>query len=210
MHSLSTSSIFEIAPGIKNDACLARLEKLEAGADAATWKVALKDFYLGRLESRYMVAIEAIRDLKRNKGEGFAIVAIQCSLIEFLEGCYQGINYQHANPVSPYEYNKSAKVFVSFLTKRKHFKEKFTTKALAKTFYTSVRCGILHEARTKDGWRVWTSSGTGRIIDPVRKILYRDDFQDAVKAFIKDYCAEVEQDADRQAAFIRKYKVLCG
>jgi len=37
---------------------------------------------------------------------------IQCSLVEFLESCVQGINYVHHNPVAPYEYNRSREVFV--------------------------------------------------------------------------------------------------
>ena len=70
-------------------------------AESAVWNEVLDDFYFDRLKTRYLDPIEAVKNLKKSaedekpKGEGFAMVAIQCSLIEFLESCYQGINYDH-------------------------------------------------------------------------------------------------------------------
>jgi hypothetical protein len=60
------------------------------------------------------------------------------------------------------------------------FKDEFNEDQ-ARDFYISVRCGLLHEARTKNGWTIWAKHGS-RIIDATgaQKILYRDDFQKAL------------------------------
>jgi hypothetical protein len=80
---------------------------LSAGAGRRIWDDVLRDYYYDRLKTRYLDPIEAVRNLhlskgEEPKGEGFAIVAIQCSLVEFLESCYQGINYKHKKPTPPH------------------------------------------------------------------------------------------------------------
>jgi hypothetical protein len=203
-----------------------------AGAGAGVWDDVLRDFYFDRLKTRYLDPIDAVKDMNQRNGEGFAIVAIQCSLVEFLESCYQGINYEHdeathwwfpeclkhilqgANSRSvarQYTYRSSRKMFISFLTKRAPFNQHFTT-PLAKDFYRSVRCGVLHEARTKGTWLILAKSESSLIVDrngPDGPILYRDDFQDGICTFIDDYRAAVPKDISLQKAFIRKFEHLC-
>jgi len=181
--------------------------KLVAGATSEVWADVVTDFYYDRLESRYLRPIKAIADAGSSAGEGFSIVAIQCSLVEFLESCVQGINYVHYNPVAPYEYNKSREVFVAFLRKRDPFRTRFDD-ALAHDFYSAVRCGVLHEACTKKTWRIWDESGPSLIVDPNGPILYRDDFQKAISDFIGTYRLSVPQDVALQQAFIRKFDHL--
>lgn len=177
------------------------------GADSGIWEEVLRDFYYERLRARYLDPIKAINAKGTSKGEGFAIVAIQCSLIEFLESCFQGINYKLKNPAPPHEYNKSGAVFVSFLTERDPFKGKFGD-GLAKGFYESVRCGVLHEARTKGTWLIHAKSASSIMIDPAGPILYRDNFQEAIIKFIENYRAAVPRDNTLQQAFIRKFDHL--
>jgi hypothetical protein len=82
--------------------------------------------------------------------------------------------------------------------------------ATAHDFYEGVRCGLLHEARTKNGWVIWAKHG-GRIIDVTgaSKILYRDDFQTALLDFIAAFKVMLTSDRLVQAAFIRKFDSLC-
>lgn len=202
-----TPRSFRVAPGKWNHDWKKLSPVLAAGADSEKWTGVLRDFYRGRLKSRYLDAINSIRKPRARLGEGFAIVALQCSLIEFLESCHQGMNYRHKKPVPPYEYNDSGKIFVSFLTTRKPFSGHFDEN-LAKDFYSSVRCGVLHEASTKGGWRIKALSGS-RIIDAGERTVFRDGFQDALESFIDDYCAKVVADVGLQKAFIRKYDHLC-
>ena len=58
-----------------------------------------------------------------------------------------------------YEYSSSSDIFISFLTNRMPFKDEFN-KDQARDFYISVRCGLLHEARTKNGWTIWAKPGS--------------------------------------------------
>jgi hypothetical protein len=206
--------------------------KLLAGADPGIWVEVLRDFYFDRLKTRYLDPIDAVRNQNKRNGEGFAIVAIQCSLIEFLESCYQGTNYDHDDAIHwrcfewlksfrpggnskktarKYTYKNSRKMCISFLTERAPFKSRFNG-ALAKDFYRSVRCGVLHEARTKGAWRILAESGSSIIVDPDGRdgpILYRDDFQDGICKFIDDYRAAVPKKCLLQEAFIRKFEHLC-
>ena len=95
---------------------------------------------------------------------GSRILAIQCTLVEFLESTVQGVTYRYlrrGETLGPHEYSSSSDLFVNFLCKRDPFARDFS-EALAKEFYAGVRCGLLHEARTKNGWKVWARQGRDR------------------------------------------------
>jgi hypothetical protein len=202
-----TTDLVELSPKKTIGDWKAIRDQLSAGVPAETWEGVLGDFYHERLKSRYLDPIKAIRSKPIFKGEGFAIVAIQCSLIEFLESCLQGKNYRYRNPAPPHEYNRSADLFVSFLTERQPFKPHFD-RPLANAFYTEVRCAVLHEARTKGKW-VIMAKNPSLIVDSNERILYRDNFQEAIIQFTSDYRSKVPHDVELQKAFIRKFDHLC-
>jgi hypothetical protein len=187
---------------------------LVPGCDPGLWEKAAHDYFDGRLSTRYLQSIRAIQAKPALNGEGFSVVAIQCSLIEFLESTLRGLNYSYrprgiTNPPGPYEYSDSQDLFVDFLRKRKPFNQYFT-KGLAKDFYVGVRCGLLHEARTKKGWIIH-SQGPSVIDarDPLRKIVYHVNFQRALEDFIRWYKAELLSNDRMKEAFIRKFDSLC-
>ncbi len=187
------------------------LQRSLAGADAETWKKTFDDYFIQRLETRYFEPIKALQGYGARKGEGFSIVAIQCSLIEFLESVLQGKNYCHWQKgveLGPYEYSDSQKIFVSFLYKRQPFASIFTRKT-AKNFYVNVRCGLLHEARTKGGWKIRAKAPDGSAVNVKYKIVYRDGLQKALEKSIQIHRAEIQKDLELQQAFIRKYDHLC-
>ena len=140
-------------------------------------------------------------------------MAIQCSLIEFLESTVQGKSYRllvkGAPPIGQYEYCRSGEMFESFLMTRAPFSNEFN-KDVAHDFYEGVRCGLLHEARTKNGWVISGQHG-GRIIEITgdQKAVYRNDFQDALLEFIEWYKTALSSDSVIQAAFIRNFDSLC-
>ena len=175
------------------------------------WRSAFDEFCQVRLKLRYFGPIEILQEHGTFQGEGFLITAIQCSLIEFLESTIQGVTYRHlkrGETLQPYEYSSSSQIFMSFLTKRDPFRAVFSD-AVASDFYSNVRCGLLHEARTKNGWLIWAINPTGAIIDPSKKILFRDNMQNALIQFISNYGAELQCNVEYQAAFIRKFDSLC-
>ncbi|MDZ7583698.1 MAG: hypothetical protein U0938_02605 [Thiobacillus sp.] len=177
------------------------------------WVRAFDEYFYPRLETRYFHPIEAIKCIDKSEGEGFSILAILCTLIEFLESTAQGIKYRHLKrgeqkkDLLPYEYSSSEDTFKSFLTNRHPFCNHFDL-ASATTFYEDIRCGLLHEARTKNGWKIWEKSGNQSIIDP-RKVIYRNDFQRAIEEFIAWYQNELQHNPLLQAAFVRKFDHLC-
>src|SRR5439155_22665118 len=123
----------------------------------------------------------------------------------------QGVNYRHlrrGERLGPYEYNISAELFVSFFRNRPPFSEEFD-EALAREFYAEIRCGLLHEARTKGGWKVWAQAPDRSVVDRTRRIIYRNTFQNALDDLIRWYETRLPIDPALQEAFIRKFVYLC-
>ncbi len=55
------------------------------------WEAAFNLFFRKRVETRYFEPIRLLQEHGGNKGEGFSIVALQCSLIEFLASTRDGV-----------------------------------------------------------------------------------------------------------------------
>lgn len=196
-----------IAPGKTKDDWTKFSRQLMPGGDADIWAEAFDKFLLARLRSRYLKPIAMVRDKGEWEGEGFTIVSIQCALIEFLAATRTGKNYRHRNPQPPHEYQKSGELFVDFLFQTAPF-DKLFSKGQAEDFYTNVRCALLHEARTKDGWIIWV---TGAIaVDCQKKIVYRDSFQSVIEGYINDYGIALTADIPLQEAFVRKFNDLAA
>ena len=162
-----------------------------------------------------MNPISSIKTKGCYNGEGFAIMTIICSLIEFLETTYQGLNYRYVRRNAPqltqFEYSVSAQIFIDFLTLRKPFVHHFNN-SQAESFYSNVRCGLLHEARTNDKWTIWGSSLNSTLVEttPTEIIIYRDNFYNALLDFINNhYKTELLESDDRKKAFLRKFDRLC-
>jgi hypothetical protein len=186
--------------------------RLVIGGEPAPWRRAFQDYFHARLSNRYLNPLKVLQKSGTGQGEGFSIVAIQCSLIEFFESTLQGMSYRYSRngnpPLGMYEYSNSGLMFESFLTNRTPFNGEFTQQH-ARDFYVSVRCGVLHEARTKSGWTIRAKSGTGQIIDSNLRIVYRDNFQIALGTFVKWYKTELPSSVSLQEAFLRKFDSLC-
>lgn len=189
-------------------------DKLVPGGDLEGWDAAFSDYFWARINLRYLEPISLIQNHDTKQGEGFSIVAIHCTLVEFLEATMQGKNYRYlrkgAQP-SDVEYSKSGPVFVNFLSKRQPFANAFD-EPLAQDFYEHVRCGLLHEARTTNGWLIRADDQTDAIVqakDPKRKILIRNNFHKALLDFIEWYKGELATEPDVQKAFLRKFDSLC-
>jgi hypothetical protein len=184
-------------------------QQLEDNPTPELWEAAHRDYLSARLETRYFKPLKTLRADDELAGEGFSIMVILCSLVEFLESTVRGLKYKYRGPCGQYEYDSSREVFMSFPLNRKPFSQSFTDPDTALEFYQSVRCGLMHEAQTKSGWRIWATSYRRVIIDKQQKIVYRDDFYEAILEFVRNYGKGLVQDAELQAAFIRKFNSLC-
>ena len=170
-----------------------------------------------RLESRYFRPINRILKMRLTSGEGFSAMTLICSLIEFLESCYQGKNFNYnIKKETDFEYKASGPIFKDFLMSHEPFKSDFSKKAIkppAKTFaddfYSNVRCGLLHEAATKNGWIIKTYrkdlSGLRyfRIKDD-QKIIYRDLFFEEIQKYVKTYLRNIKNNNTDDIIKLRK------
>lgn len=187
-------------------------DRLTVSPGPSAWTEAFKDFFKMRLESRYFEPIKAITKIKEDAGEGFAIVALHCSLIEFLAATLEGKNYIQGNggaPLGDFEYSNSKDMFVEFLERNEPFKSIFSKAGTALNFYRSVRCGLLHEARTKGSWKIRVCESATQAIDVEEMVVCRNKMQEAFDQFVDWYGRQLPIDAALQQAFIRKFDSLC-
>jgi hypothetical protein len=177
------------------------------------WDNAFRDYFIERLKTRYFGPVRILQENGTYQGEGFSIVTIHCSIIEFIETTYQGVIYRYlrrGETLNPFEYNNSCDIFLSFLTNRRPFSSYFN-RAIAEDFYKNVRCGLLHEARTKDSWIIHAKSESYIIlITSNEKIIYRDNFHKALEDYLNYYKDELLSSDKRKEAFIRKFDSLCS
>jgi len=173
------------------------------------WSEAFK-FCEERLNHRYIYPAEQIQNNSLIIGEGFAITAILCSLIEALETFYEGKCYKHDMPRNNHEYGNgnSQKLYVDFLTKKEPFNKEFN-EDLAIDFYRNVRCALLHEAATRNGWVIRIDTQSLVEVDKDKKIINRDIFLNCIKQYIKSYRLIVLGSEVRKNAFIRKIDCIC-
>jgi len=72
-----------------------------------------------------------------------------------------------------------------------------------------MRCGLLHEARTKNGWTIRAKDSSGKTTDSHQKIMYRDNFQTGLLTFVDWYKSALTVDKALRKAFGRKFDSLC-
>ncbi|TKT92662.1 hypothetical protein [Dyadobacter frigoris] len=179
----------------------------------ASWEKAYEEYFLTRLNDRYIRPLNSIKENGSYSGEGFSIMTILCSIIEFLESTYQGKNYKFRRRNDPgltaYQYDSSEDIFVSFLVNRTPFNTDFNN-TTSKDFYKNIRCGLLHEARTKGNWAIWGRSNSVIVEAKNGKmIIYRDNFFESIFTYLDLYKMELLASATLKSAFIRKFDNLC-
>jgi len=102
---------------------------------------AIADFIRQRFLERYYTPITEVKNPIDHKN-GFCTMAICCLMIEALVSFEEG--WEDTK-------NRSRKAF-KFFFKRHHNFACF--KECSDDFYHSVRCGILHQAETRNGWKI--------------------------------------------------------
>lgn len=176
-------------------------------AEKWEWEEVYK-FFEERINTRYINPINTLLNMKQNVGEGFAIVNLQCSLIETIESFINGWIYHNDNKseikngwytriiqessrakkhLSPDENLKNEDIFVSFFKNREPF---INYNIDGSDFFKSVRCGLLHETQTKNNWKIkfdTLKTGLSYREDEGEKIIFRENFQRDLEIVIADY-----------------------
>lgn len=127
------------------------------------WNEVIEKFK-ARIDDFYFAPIDKVKDPNKLKGEGFTILTIQCALIEmFAAFKYGKIHKFNKNGTDPnFTYKRADDCFIPFLHSEPIFENHFYQYVNANKiddqpfsateFYNKVRCGLMHEARTKGEW----------------------------------------------------------
>jgi hypothetical protein len=166
----------------------------------ASWECAVK-MLKDRLETRYL---EHIRCLLPMKTSGFAVLALDCALIETMEQFKRGAR------TTPY--GKGKEYFVSFLTSSK-FTEHFTAER-AVIFYKQIRCGLLHQSEAGEKSRIKRGGSLPLVSDTEDKkslILNKNLFHELLEEEIELYYADIRSGAtpERRRNFRKKMDGIC-
>lgn len=124
------------------------------------------DMFEKRINDYYLTPIDNIISKNQLKGEGFSVVTLQCALIEMFAAFETGCIYKHraSRPKPSFEYNNPSGFFKTFLRSEEIFENHFfqvtdngkieDVPFSANGFYSEVRCGLMHEGRTKGNWLI--------------------------------------------------------
>lgn len=188
--------------------------KATVGGDPSpdAWTLVADVVLRGRLNRLYFDPIHRLTRAKgeRGQGEGFAILTIQCSVLEFLAALRKGWSFKHGHKQQGKDnyYGNSKLLYVTFLGEEEPFAGSFTTPQRANDFYTDIRCGLVHEGQTKNAWRIWRGQRSDPLVDFEKKAIYRDVMQQQIETYLDRYCRELTLTVELQDAFIRKFDYL--
>lgn len=129
-----------------------------------------------RFKERYITPLRGDRSEKH----GFCTMAICCLMIETLESFRHGWGDTRG---------KSKKAFDEFFKWCKENKLELGVFD-PKDFYKGVRCGILHQGETTNGWRIRRK---GPLYDPSAKIINATAFHNELENALKRYLSALEE-----------------
>lgn len=144
----------EIAPGYTVGCWKGLRGQLDAGnPNSDHWTKAIEIFET-RIRRRFFEPVDELLQFDScipNKTFGFAILAIDCLVIETLQGFREGI-VDHAN--------RSRDLFTNFLIQWVAFNDcvppNGSSAEFAKQVYRGYRCALHHSGSTEVAFRIWT------------------------------------------------------
>lgn len=151
------------------------------------WERAVEVFR-ARIEKRFL---DSVGRLETVPYAGFAILALDCLLIETIQAFKNG---KHAE--TPKE---SRRAYETFLTSSTRFQKYFSSPRV-QDFYTNVRNGLLHDGETWKGWLV-RASPQYDLVDPQPDgsiIVNRERFHDVLVKDFKAYLRDLLNPANKQ------------
>ncbi|MBI3340150.1 MAG: hypothetical protein HY022_08470 [Chloroflexi bacterium] len=143
-------------------------------------------FVYNRFYRRYLMPFEKVDP---DFNSGFAQMAASCLMIEAMESFRNGWKTTHRLKVAGKEIYVG-KVFEDFF---KHYSEFAAFESLGNEFYDSIRCGILHQAETKNGWRI-TREEKYPLWDKNNRRVHSTRFRYQMKLCLRKYCNELQND----------------
>lgn len=145
------------------------------------WELAV-DMFKDRLKTRYL---DHINLLISRKTSGFAVLSLDCALVETMQQFRSGAKNTPSG--------KGKQYFVNFLTGTA-FAQHFTEET-AKIFYSEIRCGLLHQSEAEGTSRI--KRGLLPLValtaDQKSIVVNVHRFHDLLKEVIDSYAQELLQ-----------------
>ena len=158
---------------LSNTVTIKKYRELEAEKD----KESVAEFIKERFAERYINPVK-----KGQHKSGFAIMALSCLMIEALESFRNG--WENTK-------GKSKQAFRSFFEYADEKGLKLGAfHEIADDFYENIRCGLLHQAETVNGWRILRK---GDLLNKKSKTINANKFLKGVEEFLNFYCEELKQ-----------------
>jgi hypothetical protein len=165
----------------------------------ADWQRAV-DILHDRLQTRYL---EHIAVLLKRKTSGFVVLALDCALIETLQ------QFRLGEPETPW--GQGQQYFVDFLTQTS-FSQYFDGPKAA-LFYTTIRCGLLHQTEAKHNSRVkrGTLPLVSYSVDHKGIVINVPRFHETLAKVIGEYLAQLRkpESVAARAPFREKMNFIC-
>ncbi len=181
----------EIAPNFSCDDWDRLKAKLDPHGDwdasPAEWKRAI-EVVEGRIRTRFLDSADQLQAVAY---AGFAILALDCLLIETIQAFKNG---KHAE--TPKE---SRRAYETFLTSSPRFQKYFSSPRV-QDFYTNMRNGLLHDGETRKGWLV-KANPQYDLVDPQPDgsiIVNRERFHDVLVKDFKAYVRDLSNPANKE------------
>jgi hypothetical protein len=172
---------------LSSSVTVAQYKRLEESNE----RQAVAQFVRERFDERYFSPIEST---PREKKHGFTILAVCCLVVETLESFYQGLGDTKG---------KSKDMFASFFSRDTPLK---VFGGGNNWFYYDIRCGILHQSETRNGWRV---RRTGPLFDPNDKVIDATKFLRELRRAVDTYAAQLVHDDRLWELFKKKMQAVC-
>ena len=149
------------------------------------------EFVRERFEERYFNPIESA---PKSDKHGFASLAICCLVIETLESFYQGLKDTRGH---------SGEMFEAF------FKRDTPLKVFGgdgNWFFKDIRCGILHQSETRNGWRILRKD---KLLNLEHKTINATLFLWALREEVATYSQQLVVDDELWERFKVKMEGVC-
>lgn len=160
------------------------------------------DMFIDRINGRYLNVISKIRENDYLYNDGFAIMALNCLLIETFLQFKKGWN--ETEDANKEKYSR-------FLIEE--FPEVFINITLARCFYSNIRCGILHSAQTKKGSQLTTRNQyIVRRIDNNRISVDVIGISNIINDYFERYVENIRnrENIELRNNFLKKMNFICN
>lgn len=173
---------------------------LSVESDSSNWEKAVRIFN-DRIKGRFLDPIRALMKQDINKN-GFAVMALDCLLVETLYQFYNGVDKTLGSNREQYT------AFLQVI-----MPDVFGNRETAELFYLNIRCGILHSAQTKKGCQLTFNKEyvVERFEDKKIRVNV-EKFTEKLREYYKLYQHSLlcEDNELQRQAFIKKMNYICN